>query len=249
MKNTTTNSYFDKIIENAKKYVEKLSDKKQLTLKEDLDHGTTQLYTMEQLMMYLKLYGDIHRKKLMRCYKHIPYKVWFESKLSIVDYGAGQGLAEIILADFMKTEKISRDMVSDITLIEPSRINLIQSLEYLSFIFENSKLIPIQKKDNQITLDDIQPKSDIVFHIFSNVIDLEKFQGDDIITLLNEDKEHYNFVICVSPFYQEDGRGKKIIDFCNKLQGYRCVYKFQRHLNDWTENYSCQIQIFVSSYF
>lgn len=247
--NTQKRTYFDCLLENAKMYLSRFSEKEQDKLKEELEHGAGYLNTVEQLMMYAKTYGEIHRAKLIQCYEHIPLKVWHESKLSIIDYGAGQGLAEIVLADFMKSEMIDKEMVRDITIIEPSRINLTQSINYLSDIFGGSELIPIQKKDIELTRDDIQPKSDVVLNILSNVIDLENFNGNDIITLLNEDKEHNNILICVNPYYQENGRGRKMKEFCDKLQGYRCVYKFQKHLDEWDENYSCQIQILVSSYY
>lgn len=40
-----------------------------------------------------------------------------------------------------------------------------------------------------------------------------------------------------------------IDEFCSKLQGYRCVYKFQKHIDEWSEKYSCQIRIYESLYY
>lgn len=240
---------FDKIIEKAKADVEKLSKEEQQKLKEELEHGASILTTKEQMKMYLACYGEIHREKLIRCYKNIPSKVWSEGHISIVDYGSGQGVAEIVFADYLKSKWIEYNFVKDIILIDPSRICLMQSVEYLSNIFGDSDIVAIQKNDKQIREDDLMLKSDTVIHILSNIIDLDSFQGNRILSLLNEDKKHNNIIICASPYYQEDTRGKRLDEFCGKLQGYRCVYKFQKHIDEWQEKYSCQIRIYESLYY
>ena len=97
--------------------------------------------------------------------------------------------------------------------------------------------------------DDINPKSSTVIHIFSNVIDLDDFDGDSVLSLLNEDKSRNNIIVCVSPYYQEATRGKRMKEFGDKLQGHTLVYKLEKHTDDWDKPYSCQIYIFVSSYY
>lgn len=249
LNNTKKETYFERIYENAKAYVDSLSNEVQNKLKEQLCHGVGFLTKKDQLKMYLKSYGEIHRDKLLHCYEKIPYKLWYEDKLSIVDYGAGQGLAEIVLADFLKSKNIGKDIIQDITLIDPSQISLIQAVKYLNNIFMDTKIVPIQKNDVDLYEYDLHPKANTVIHILSNVIDMSEFQGDSIISLLNGDNEHNNIVICVSPYYQENNRGKKMDEFCNMLRGYRCVYKFQKHIDEWEENYSCQIRIYASLYY
>ncbi len=49
--------------------------------------------------------------------------------------------------------------------------------------------------------------------------------------------------------YQEASRGKRIKEFGDKLQGYTLIYKLEKHTDDWDKPYSCQIYIFVSSYY
>lgn len=198
----------DNIIANANAYIDTLSVNEQHRLKEQLKHGTNNITTIKQLKMYLKCYGEIHKAKLMKCYNNIPHNIWSEEFISIIDYDSGQGLAEIVLAEFLNHKWIDNDLIKDITLIEPSRISLIQSIEYLSKIFINSSILPILKSDYQINSNDLNPKSNTIIHILSNIIDLNTFKGNNIISLLNEDNEHNNIVVCVSPYYQET-RGKK----------------------------------------
>lgn len=247
--NYTFLSSFNRIMDNATRYVGTLSDKRQKELKEQLEHGSAQLINKEQLKMYLHSYGDIHRKKLLKAFEHIPLKVWNEGKISIFDYGAGLGLAEIVLSDFIRMNNVDLHIVNDVTLIEPSEVSLVHAVKYVHDMFNDSTIIPILKQDYEITSDDIQPKSQTVIHILSNVIDLPEFSGDRILSHLNEDNEHNNIVICVSPYYSEESRGKRLKEFENKLRGYRCIYKFHKHRDEWAENFSCQICIFESLYY
>ena len=46
--------------------------------------------------------------------------------------------------------------------------------------------------NNQINKHDINPESTTVIHLFSNVIDLDDFDGNAVLSVLNEDKSHNN---------------------------------------------------------
>lgn len=86
-------------------------------------------------------------------------------------------------------------------------------------------------------------------HIFSNVVDLDDFEGTEIANILSNDKSHNNIIICVSPYYQENSRGKRITEFGKMLKGYNLAYRFEKHTDEWDKNSSCQIHIYVSSYY
>ncbi len=141
------------------------------------------------------------------------------------------------------------DFVKDFILIEPSRANLLQASEYVSAFFNEAEITTINKTEENITADAINPKHQTVIHFFSNVLDLEDFQGDKSSNILSEDKKHNNNIVCVSPFYQDNSRGKRMDEFGEKLKGYSCIYKFEKHTDEWGGSYSCQIRIFVSSYY
>lgn len=134
-------------------------------------------------------------------------------------------------------------------LIEPSRTSLQRCVNYVKAFFRESKISAYCKRDAQINDYDINPESATVIHIFSNVIDLNDFDGNCVLSLLNEDKFHNNIIVCVSPYYQEATRGKRMKEFGDKLQGYSLVYKLEKHTDDWDRPYSCQIYIFASSYY
>ncbi len=121
-------------------------------------------------------------------YDQIPHKVWSEGSISVVDYGCGQCIAEMVLSDFLKSQ-------------------------------------------------------------FSNVLDITEFERHDIASILNSDMSHNNILVCVSPFYQENGRGALMDEFSDMLRGMRCEYKFEKHTDEWKNPFSCQIRIFVSNYY
>lgn len=246
MKNILT---FERIIQHAHAHVGSMSESKIEALIKQLENGKGILTSGEQMIMYLHKYGSIHQAKLIRAFEHIPNKLWAEGAISIVDYGCGQGIAEMVLSDFLQSHYIDNDIIKDITLIEPSRSCLIKCMDYLGRFYVNAELKPLPIDASYLNQDHINPKSNYVLHIFSNVLDLEEFDFKSVVEILRNDVAHNNIIVCVSPFYQENMRGKRMDLFGNQLQGYKCSYRFQKHTDDWDNDYSCQIRIYVSSYY
>ena len=210
---------FDDVVETAKQHINSLSENKQKKLKDDLENGLAILTTKEQLDMYISSYGEIHRQKLQMAYDGIPHKVWSEDSISVVDYGCGQCIAEMVLSDFLKSHYIDNDQISDFTIVEPSKASLEQGLQYLETFFESSKITAHNIIAGDLTDDVICPQSDTVIHIFSNVLDIIEFERHNITRILNSDMCHNHILVCVSPFYQENGRGMLMDEFGNMLRG------------------------------
>ena len=210
---------FEDILKSAKQHINSLSEAKQKKLKDELENGVAILTTKEQLDMYISSYGEIHQQKLQMAYEQIPHKVWAEGSISVVDYGCGQCIAEMVLSDFLKYHYIDNDKISDFTVIEPSNASLAQGLQYLETFFENSKITAHNVSARHLTEDYIRPQSDTVIHIFSNVLDIIEFERHNIARILNSDMSHNHILVCVSPFYQENGRGMLMYEFGNMLRG------------------------------
>ena len=240
---------FANVLLKAKEWFASLSKTEQQKLIDELEHGAGLLTNIRQLNAYIAKYGEIHQAKLLHAYEKIPSKVWYEGGITVIDYGCGQGIAEMVLSDYMASRYVDNDHIKGFILIEPSRTNLQRCIGHVNAFFSESKISAVCKKDNQINKDDINPESTTVIHLFSNVIDLDDFDGNAVLSVLNEDKSHNNIIVCVSPYYQEATRGKRIKEFGDKLQRYSLVYKLEKHTDDWDKPYSCQIYIFVSSYY
>lgn len=238
---------FDEILSKANKWFASLPESSKKSLKQHLDHGSATLDSKAQLMAYLHFYGRIHQAKLLQAFEKIPKKIWSEKDISIIDYGCGQGVAEMVLSDYIASKWIDNEYIKDFTLIEPSRENLKHAFEYVRLFFPESIIRPYCINENQITTEHTTTTTSTILHIFSNVIDLEEFKGDRIAEILSQDKSNTNIAICVSPFYQEDARGKRMYDFGKKLHGYSLRYIFEKHTDEWDKPYSCQIHIYANS--
>lgn len=240
---------FNEILQSAKKWFSSLNESKKASLKDALDHGAGYIASSEELRAYIASYGEIHQAKLLQAFNNLPHNIWSERDLSVVDYGCGQGIAEMVLADFLESRWIDNDFIKDFTLIEPSRTNLKQCNRYVSAFYKNAKIRSICKSDYEITADDVSAECETILHLFSNVIDLNTFDGERIASILSEDKSHNNVIVCVSPYYQETSRGKRMTTFGELLIGYTRNYKFEKHTDEWDKPYSCQIHIYVSAYY
>lgn len=78
--------------------------------------------------------------------KKIISKVWHEDSIIVVDYGCGQGIAEMVLSDYMASRYIDNDYIKDFILIEPSRQNLQRCVKYVDDSFNESTVSAFCKK-------------------------------------------------------------------------------------------------------
>lgn len=240
---------FNDILKCAKTHISSFSETTQKLLKETLENGCANLSTKDELDMYISSYGDIHRKKLQMAFNKIPNRVWAEGEISVIDYGCGQCIAEMVLSDFFKEYYIDIDKIVDFTIIEPNKFSLSQGVIYLRQFFPNCDIKMFNIKAGELSADNIQTKSKTVIHIFSNVLDIPEFERENIADILNQDMRRNHILVCVSPYYQENGRGRLMDDFCQMLDGVNCEYKFEKHTEDWNKSFSCQIRILMSNYF
>lgn len=248
--NTLCTSYsFNKLIQHAKRWELNLSALKRDALTDELCHGVRKLSTNAHLMMYLAKYGEIHEAKLIRAFQHLPNQIWHENAISVIDYGCGQGIAGMVFADFIRQKFVSNDYVSEIKLFEPSASCLNKAIVYTKSFLPHSMIIPYSKAIEEIQTDDVQCRNKTILHIFSNIIDITDIKYESIARILSESTERNNVIVCVSPYYQENARGRRMDDFGNSLKGFYKYYTFERHTNEWAESYSCQIHIYVSLHY
>lgn len=233
---------FNIIIEQASGRYNALSETKQKELKESLSNGKALLKSSEQLDAYLYHYSDMHRKKLLRAYSHIPESI-FQHTFSVIDWGCGQGIASMVLDEFLVKQKFGTDMITDVTLIEPSKLCLRRAIRYIEWTLPNALLTTINKKEENVGSADICIQENTVLHILSNVVDIPEFSGVGIRRFLSSAKALSHILVMASPFYPEEGRGKRMDDFCDSLNGFHPIYSFQKHIDEWKEDFSCQIRI------
>lgn len=241
------NLTFDQILNNASSHYLSLPESKQQSLKESLSHGKALLDNNSQMKAYIHLYGDIHRKKLMRAYYNIPLEI-FNNSINLIDWGCGQGIASILFTEYMKKNGISLELISNLYMIEPSRYCLAQATNYISMCCPELSTIAIPESESDINIKEIVLKSNVSIHLLSNIIDMPEFEGDGVMNVLHNNHNKRHLIICVSPFYPEEGRGRRMKEFGNRLINFRKIYEFEKHIDDWNEDFSCQIHIYDNKF-
>lgn len=83
----------------------------------------------------------------------------------------------------------------------------------------------------------------ILFYISYHVVDMPEFSGVGIRRFLSSAKALRHILVMASPFYPEERRGKRMDDFCDSLNGFHPIYSFQKHIDEWKEDFSYQIRI------
>jgi hypothetical protein len=84
--------------------------------------GVTPLREENELYVYLLRYGNMHKAKLESCFHEFPFAE-INQPIEVIDWGCGQGLASLVLFDFLKSNEIEIP-VSKISLIEPSPLSI-----------------------------------------------------------------------------------------------------------------------------
>lgn len=242
-------NYFSELLVGAKKRVNAFPETKTKKLKEALEHGLAELKTEDEMDMYLSTYGAMHQEKLFIAFDKIPRKVMREDKISVIDYGCGQGTASIVLCDVFQQIFGHPYTVSDFLLIEPSSACLKRAVNFIHEYYPESRIVYFNNPCEDIWRMNLNPNSEVVVHLFSNVIDMPEFPREVVARRLNDMNDHYNIAVCVSPFYQENGRAKHMDEFGKMLHTFNCHYAFEKHTDEWEKPYSCQARVFVSRYY
>ena len=156
--------------------------------------GIKILESEDELFGYFKSFGNMHKAKLLSAFKVLPET--FDSKVNIIDWGCGQGFASMIFL-----EKYGSENINQITLIEPSEIALKRAALHCKKYSPAISLKTICKKLNDLEEDDFNlPQSDIMLHLFSNILDIDGYSQNHLIGLIEQIRTRQNYFICVSPY-------------------------------------------------
>ncbi len=176
-----------------------------------LGRGEVQLSSEQQMFSYIKSYGKMHYEKLMVAFQYLPQNL-FNSDLSIIDWGCGQGIATMALLDHFAIMKISPN-IKNITLIEPSEIALKRASLHINKYFSANRIVTIKNELDALTSPNILDYGTAArVHLFSNVLDMNRFSLRHLIDLIKSTYSGVNCFICVSP-YIDDIRKSRLDSF------------------------------------
>lgn len=167
------------------------------------NRGVKILESESELYEYLKRFGNMHKTKIVSALK-TPFPQQFSTKINLIDWGCGQGLASMLFL-----EKFGCNSINQISLIEPSEISLRRAALHCKKYAPDIPLVTICKKIDDISKDDICLSSAAVtVHLFSNVLDIDDYSPQYLIEIIESIQEELNFYICVSPHIDDIKTGK-----------------------------------------
>ncbi|NCA22270.1 MAG: hypothetical protein EBS86_14170, partial [Crocinitomicaceae bacterium] len=165
--------------------------------------GTGIIKTPQQAITYMAAYGSMHRYKLNLAFASLFGKENFNNKSAeIIDWGCGQALASCVLIDYIKYNKINLDL-SNFILIEPSKISLQRGNAHINAIYQKKKKPQShsvnEKADTELYIKRYQSISEIKIHLFSNLLDIDSLNLNQIFKNVTSNFEGLNYFVCISP--------------------------------------------------
>lgn len=176
-----------------------------------LNRGVKILDNEQELYQYIKSFSNKHKVKLNSSFEETIHHLE-NNTINIIDWGCGQALATSLLIDFIKDNQLSIKL-SDIILIEPSKIALSRGLLHLDILKNNQDLnVKAINKDIDSLIEDdlIINNSNITLHLFSNILDITLFKLNiEFLQKISNSQNGLNYFICVSPNIN-DSRNSRI---------------------------------------
>ena len=192
-----------------------------------LGRGTIILEDEKQLYAYLYSFGSAHYEKMKFALDLIDFSKLNES-IEIIDWGCGQGLASVVFF-----ERNSNIDISKVILIEPSEIAIKRASLHVRHMLKDVEITTICKPFDLLTEDDIKTNDKkIKIHLFSNILDVESFSIENLISKLENSQKNTNYFICVSPF-STDIRKQRIDSFVDHFES-----TYTQNFNLLGESYS-----------
>ena len=175
------------------------------------DKGKAVLQDEESCDQYLAMYGGSHFYKLLAAFKATNFPAVEGKNIEIVDWGCGQALATSILLDYFTQQRI-QPVISRITLVEPSFISVERGRRFVLHMLSpnagNTTAVQVINKplDDILSEDFNSNPSTIKVHLFSNILDVDAFNIENLYKLIVESFNGLNRFIGVSPKYSQSKR-------------------------------------------
>jgi hypothetical protein len=167
-----------------------------------LQRGVKVLTEQNQLLAYLSSYGKMHQAKIISAIKIINEND-LKNEIEIYDWGCGQGLASMCLLEYFNNKNYTYNL-DKITLIEPSEIAIKRASLHVKKFNSDCQIITLNKDlDSLLDVDFDSDVNNIKIHLFSNILDIDLFSMNNLISLIKNNFKGNNIFICVSPFVSQ----------------------------------------------
>ncbi|MCD8177673.1 MAG: hypothetical protein LUE98_09675 [Tannerellaceae bacterium] len=175
--------------------------------------GVQPLQEEEEMYSYLYRYGTMHKAKLESALEFLPAEE-LNTAVDVIDWGCGQGLASVVLCDYIK-KYVLPIKTKSFTLIEPSELALSRAALHVKHACPD---VAIQTYC--LGFDSLQPEyllkgnDRTKIHLFSNVLDLSGifFSQNQLIETIENSCRGRNYFVIASP-YSDDIKADQIDAF------------------------------------
>jgi len=200
-----------------------LNHRQQNNLYDNLERGVALLNGDKELKQYIHSFGNMHIAKLKSAFQLLITPNNFNhstEQIEIFDWGCGQGLGSIALIDQLKIYKNKNELIDKVTLIEPGTDALKRAALHVCLALKSANNINLVNKYIDLALNDkdlISKKQSIKIHIFSNIIDVNEVDADQICELITNKMSGINYIVCVGPRFG-DSKDRKMEYFANSFK-------------------------------
>ena len=212
-----------------------------------LGRGVKILKEEAQLYSYLNSYGNMHEAKMLSALHKLPLEELEGKNIEIYDWACGQGLASIIFREFVENHNYNI-YNRNIVLIEPSEIALKRAALNVRHFNGQCQIKTVLKDIDSITKEDLNCDSNsIKIHLFSNILDVEGFSMEHLISIIEQTQKGVNFFVCVSPYITDakTARIDKFVQhFANQYNSYHLYFEIENQSGEWRNSWTRVIRLF-----
>jgi len=212
-----------------------------------LGRGVKILKEEAQLYSYINSYGNMHEAKMISALHYLPLDELDCKNIEIFDWACGQGLASVVLHEYINNNK-SKLNISRVVLIEPSEIALKRAALHVRHFAKQCEIKTILKDIDSVQHTDIQSNANTIkIHLFSNILDVDGFSMQHLISLIAQTQKGNNYFVCVSPYITDakTARIDKFVQhFANNYDSYKTYYEVENRKGDWKNEWSRVIRVF-----
>ena len=214
-------------------------------LHKSLLRGVKILEAENELHAYMLFYGKMHYEKLRSSFHFLPQLI-FKNRVSIIDWGCGQGMASMSLKDYLNLNNIECN-ISNVILIEPSEFALKRASLHVRKYFGNINISTLKKDLDTLIDNDFEQNLGTKIHLFSNILDVELFSLTNLIKLVKAAFPGENYFVCASP-YVNDLKTRRLDGFMtsfSKCTDYLEIVSITNKRGEWSgTNWARVIRVF-----
>lgn len=210
----------------------------------DLERGQGILDDDDHLNMYLFSFGRMHEAKLnlsFESFNTLPDLL--ESGVEIYDWGCGQGTATICLLDYFRQRDLPTS-IRKITLVDPSTAAVGRAQRVLE-CYGDFSINTVTTVFDRLGTKDFSPSRTRKLHLFSNILDVDRFDLARFIHLFQQTFDGDNYFICIGPYYSNS---RRVDDFLAAIAPNEMYAVSTKERGQWQNDWTLSMRVFYKSF-